>query len=468
MDAAGLAALVAPAWFQSVPDLAGPQHAGVATWTVEDTIQPTQDATALQGGQANLYDWIVQFDTAALAGISSAAETTSLLVGGGIEFQAIRGLGLTGMVLVRSSGASLDAVESWLAGNVHVAGFEQDAYREADTTPNDPQAGSQWDMAAIDAQNAWTITTGSASVVVAIIDTGVDYNHVDLDANIWTNPGEIPGNGIDDDGNGFVDDIHGYDFVNDDGNPMDDNGHGTHVAGTIAAEGNNATGVTGVTWSTSIMALKFLAANGSGYLSDAVEAINYATMMRTRYGVNVRVENNSWGGGGFSSAMQAAIQASNDAGILFVAAAGNSGTNNDAVAQYPANYDSPNVISVAATTQNGQLASFSCYGATTVDIAAPGVSILSTTPNNTYSTYSGTSMATPHVSAVAALAWAVNPTATVGRSPQRHPPGRRPGRRAQRQGGHRRRIERLQHPRAARRSRRKGRSSRRFQSRPVR
>ena len=194
---------------------------------------------------------------------------------------------------------------------------------------------------------------------------------------------------------------------------MDDNGHGTHVSGTIAAVGNNSLGVAGVNWSASIMALKFMDSTGSGYLSDAIRAINYATMERTQYGVNVRVINASWGGGGFSAAMQTAIQAAGDAGILFVAAAGNSGTNNDVTAQYPANYTPANVISVAATDQNDQLASFSCYGATTVDLAAPGVSIYSTLPNNRYGYYSGTSMATPMVSGVAALAWAYDPKATV-------------------------------------------------------
>ena len=373
----------------------------------------------------------MQFDTASLAGISSVAETASLLAGGGIEFEVIRGLGLAGMVLVRSSGASLEAVEGWLADRRTRRRLRARRLSQSRPTQRPPtirRHGSQWDMTRHRRPGRLDHRpTGSSSVVVAVIDTGVDYNHVDLAANIWTNPGEIAGNGIDDDGNGFVDDVHGYDFANNDGNPMDDNGHGTHVAGTIAAVGNNSLGVTGVAWSTSIMPLKFLSANGSGYLSDAVEAINYATMMRTRYGVNVRVDNNSWGGGGFSSAMQSAIQAANDAGILFVAAAGNSGTNNDASPQYPANYDSPNVISVAATDQNGQLASFSNYGATTVDLAAPGVSIYSTTPNNTYSTYSGTSMATPHVSAVAALAWALNPDATVAEVRKRHPRRRRPG-----------------------------------------
>ena len=307
---------------------------------------------------------------------------------------------------MRSEGASLGTVENCLANDSHVASFEEDAVRQFDTTvSNDPQIGNLWGMTKIDAQDAWGISTGSKSVVVAVIDTGVDYTHPDLAANIWTNPnaGE----------DGFVGDVHGYNFVANTGDCMDDNGHGTHVSGTIAAVGNNGLGVAGVNWSTSIMALKFLNSQGQGYLSDAVRAINYATMERTTYGVNVRVMNASWGGGSFSTAMQSAIQAAGDAGILFVAAAGNSASNNDVTPQYPANYRLPNVISVAASDQNDNLAYFSCYGATTVDIAAPGVSIYSTLPGNRYGALSGTSMATPQVSGVAALAWAVDPNASV-------------------------------------------------------
>jgi len=417
MDAGGLASLVSPSWFQDVPDLVGPQHAGVANWTTDAASSSSStSAIAPQANASNLYDWIVQFDTRALGGIASVAETTSLLVGGGIEFQAIRGLGLAGQVLVRSSGASLDAVTQWLAGDTHVTGFEQDAIRQIQTTANDPQMGQLWGLNKIDAPEAWSVSTGGSGsnrVVVAVIDTGVDYNHPDLAANIWTNSHETAGNGRDDDNNGFADDIHGYDFANNDADPMDDNSHGTHVSGTIAGVGNNSRGVAGVNWSAEIMPLKFLNGQGSGYLSDAVRAINYATMERTQEGVNVRVINASWGGGGFSSAMDTAIRTAGDAGILFVAAAGNDAANNDASPHYPANYASANVISVAATDQNDRLATFSDYGATTVDIAAPGVSIYSTLPNNRYGTYSGTSMATPHVAGVAALAWAVDPNATV-------------------------------------------------------
>ncbi|MCE5266404.1 MAG: S8 family serine peptidase [Planctomycetaceae bacterium] len=413
MDAAGLAALIAPTWFSTVSSDATPAHAGVASWTAEDTIISSTQTAPAGITQSNVYDWIIQFDTASLSGITSVAQTASLLTGAGIDFQVLHGLGLAGLVLMRSSGADLTTVENCLRSDTDVATFEQDALRQQQVSPNDTQLSSLWALTSIDAQNAWGISKGSSSVVVAVIDTGIDYTHPDLAANIWTNTTETAGNGRDDDGNGFVDDLHGYNFVSENGNPMDDNGHGTHVSGTIGAVGNNGVGVSGVDWSVSLMSLKFMSSSGNGYLSDAIEAMNYATMMRTRCGVNVRVANCSWGGGNFSAAMQSAIQAANDAGILVVVAAGNSASNNDAIVQYPANYDAPNVISVAALAKNSQLASFSNYGATTVDIAAPGVSIYSTIPNNSYAYYSGTSMAAPQVSGVAALCWAVAPNASV-------------------------------------------------------
>ncbi len=417
MDAAGLASLISPAWFQSVSGVDGPQHAGAAAWTIQDTQASSADKTVSTSGQSNLYDWIVQFNTAALSRVSSVADTASLLAGGAINFQVIEGLGLAGDVLVRSSGASLSTVESWLSRDSEVSTFEQDAVSQfnvatdsadqvqAEKVSNDPQLSSLWGLTTIDAGDAWNVSTGSKNVVVAVIDTGVDYTDPDLAANIWTNPNA----GAD----GFQGDVHGYDFVNNDGDPMDDNSHGTHVAGILGAAGNNSQGGVGVDWSVSIMPLKFLNSQGTGYLSDAIRAINYVTMERTQYGVNVRVINASWGGSDSSPALQSAIQAANDAGILFVTAAGNNGTNNDTTAQYPANYTAPNVISVAATDQNDKLASFSNYGATTVDLAAPGVSIYSTVPGNKYATYSGTSMAAPYVSGVAALCWAVDPNATV-------------------------------------------------------
>ncbi len=403
--AAGAAPVVSPAWFQNVANTAAPSHAGVADWTIESTAPSAEQSAIAVACQQNIYDWIVQFNTASLAGIGSVAQTASLLAGSGIQFQVIEGLGMTGMVMARSSGASFAAVQGWLGSDVNVASFEQDAVDQVKSIPNDPQYSQLWGMNAIDAPAAWNITTGSPSVVVAVLDTGIDYTDCDLAANIWTNPYENE--------DGFVGDVHGYNFVDNSGDAMDDNSHGTHVSGTIGAVGNNGQGVAGVNWSVSLMDLKFLNSDGSGYLSDAIRAIDYATMMRTQYHVNVRVINSSWGGGDYSAALDAAIRAAGDAGILFVAAAGNSGTNNDVTPQYPANYADANVISVAAIDQNENLASFSCYGATTVDIAAPGVSIYSTVPGNRYAIYSGTSMATPFVSGVAALCWAADPNATV-------------------------------------------------------
>jgi len=283
--------------------------------------------------------------------------------------------------------------------------------------PNDPRFSSMYGLnntgqtggtndADIDAPEAWNINTGTRRTIVAVIDTGVDYNHQDLAANMWRNTGEIAGDGIDNDGNGYADDIYGYDFANNDADPMDDNGHGTHVSGTIGAVGNNGIGTTGVNWNTRIMALKFLAADGSGSTAGAISALNYAVRM----GANL--SNNSWGGGGSSSLLSQAISNARTAGHIFVAAAGNSGQNNDLTPNYPSNYDFDNVVAVAATDNKDALASFSCYGATTVDIAAPGVGILSTLPGNTYGTLSGTSMATPHVSGAISLIWDQNPTFT--------------------------------------------------------
>lgn len=259
---------------------------------------------------------------------------------------------------------------------------------------------------------AWNITTGSEDVVVGVIDTGIDYTHTDLAANMWVNEKEIPDNGIDDDGNGVVDDVFGYNAIDDSGDPMDDNRHGSHCAGIIGAVGDNDEGVTGVNWKVKLMALKFLSGSGGGQLNDALECINYALEMKAR-GVNLRVLSNSWGGGGYSKALEEAIKDANEAGILFVAAAGNDNANNDRDPHYPSNYDVPNVISVAALDRNDKLASFSNFGEKTVHIAAPGVDVYSTVLDGEYEHLSGTSMATPYVSGVAALVLAKEPKLKV-------------------------------------------------------
>lgn len=288
------------------------------------------------------------------------------------------------------------------------------------TLPNDPGFDQLWGLrntgqaggtagADIRAPDAWDWVQGGTDVVVGIIDSGVDYTHADLAANIWSNTAETV-NGIDDDGDGFIDDIQGWDFYSNDALPMDENGHGTHVAGTIGAVGSNGVGVAGVNWRCRILPLRFLNAGGSGSTSDAIDALNYAAMLRRR-GVNIRLTSNSWGGGGAEQAMEDAIAANRDAGILFVAAAGNYGWNNDTSPFYPASYPESNVIAVAATDHNDGLAGFSHYGASSVDLGAPGVDIYSTLPGGTYGWKSGTSMAAPHVSGVLALLAAASPSA---------------------------------------------------------
>lgn len=268
----------------------------------------------------------------------------------------------------------------------------------ASETPNDTYYSSLSGLLGIGAPSAWDLSTGSSAVTVAITDTGVDYRHADLEANMWINSAETPSNGIDDDGNGYVDDVYGINAITGSGNPMDDNGHGTHVAGTIGAVGNNSIGVAGVCWNVRLMALKFLDSEGSGDLYDAAAAIEYAVSN------GAKVINASWGSYDSSEVLEAAIQNAGERGVLFVAAAGNDATNTDATPHYPSSYTLDNLISVAATDDDGALAtSFSNFGLTSVDVGAPGVSILSTLPNDTYGSYSGTSMATPHVSGVAAL-----------------------------------------------------------------
>jgi len=267
--------------------------------------------------------------------------------------------------------------------------------------------------------------TGSRDVYIGVIDEGIQFDHPDLEANIWTNPGEIPGNGIDDDGNGYVDDVHGWNALNDNGNIYDpaNDDHGTHVAGTIGAAGQNGLGVAGVNWNVTIISGKFLGPNG-GTTADAIQAIDYMTDLKIKKGVNIVALNNSWGGGGYDPALLGAIARAAQQQILFVAAAGNGnffgiGYNTDNSSFYPACYNTTtaagydSVISVAAIDKNGAKAGFSNYGANTVDLGAPGVAVWSTVPNGSYASYSGTSMATPHVTGAIALYASSHPAASA-------------------------------------------------------
>ena len=300
--------------------------------------------------------------------------------------------------------------------------------------PNDPRFvaadSGMWGLnmvpffqdADIDAPEAWDISTGSANVVVAIIDTGIDYRHEDLAANVFRNEADCNDNGIDDDGNGFVDDCHGISPVGGHADPMDDHGHGSHVAGTIGAVGNNGIGVVGVNWNVRMMACKMFDAGGNGTLAAAITCLDYIARMKDR-GVNIVASNNSWSSDEYSAALLDAIEAHRQRGILFVAAAGNFNpvdcvldpyncrvdADNDRKPNWPSSFRLPNIIGVANHTDFGMLNVSSGYGRRTVHLAAPGTFILSTTPGNTYDYYSGTSMATPHVTGVAALLKAHSP-----------------------------------------------------------
>ena len=311
-----------------------------------------------------------------------------------------------------------------ISQNVNVEYVEPNIEYKTFNNINDPGFSKQWslkntgrnsggffswgkigeDVKAID---AWESETGSKNIKIAVIDTGVDYNHPDLVENMWKNEAELNGEeGVDDDGNGFIDDLYGWDFASNDNDPMDGNGHGTHCAGVIAASHNDI-GIRGLMKEAQIISLKFLGDNGSGTLEGAIRAISYATS------AGAHIMSNSWGGGGFSQALYDVIEEAQNEGILFVAAAGNSRNDNDRWASYPASYDLENIISVGASDGKGNKARVSNYGKTTVDVFAPGVDIHSTYKNGTYKKLSGTSMATPIVSGILGLMMSQNESLNV-------------------------------------------------------
>jgi subtilisin family serine protease len=380
-----------------------------------DSVKPMQ-FEMINGHKVVPNEIIVRFSDVSELQLQTFVDNAASMVNASERRNLIPGLNMFHM---RSNSMSTQALLKMMSNAPGVLYAEPNYIVEAQLTPNDPNFGQLWGLnntgqvvggqagiagADISAVQAWDVSTGSSDVVVGVIDTGVDYNHPDLAANIWSAPAAfsvtVGGQTIN-----CPAGSHGYNSITNTCTPLDDNNHGTHCSGTIGGRGNNGTGVAGVNWTTSIMGLKFLSASGSGDTANAMECIDFAIQAKQRFGAqaNIRVLSNSWGGGGFSQALQDAISRANTADMLFVAAAGNSASNNDTTANYPSNYPVANVLAVAATDNRDNKSSFSSFGATTVDLGAPGTNIFSTVRNGAFATFSGTSMATPHVAGAAAL-----------------------------------------------------------------
>jgi serine protease len=352
-----------------------------------------QAAAAPSAGRASASSQSVADDTVLVGfqpGTSASEQATITRAARAID---LRTIGAGTHVLSVETGHVTEKI-AFLKTQRGVRYAEPDYVVRADMTPNDRYYNKLWGLPKIQADKAWDVTTGSQNVVVGVVDTGIDYDHPDLAANVWSNNGSI---------NGCAAGTHGYNALTLTCDPLDDHNHGTHVSGTIGAVGNNGIGVIGVNSSVKIVGLKFLNSGGSGSTSGAIAAIDWAVKAKIA-GVNLRVLSNSWGGGGYSQALRDEIVKAGTNDILFVAAAGNYASNNDVAPLYPCSYGVANEICVAATDTRDSLASFSNYGPSSVDLSAPGVSILSTLRGGTYGTMSGTSMATPHVSGAAALA----------------------------------------------------------------
>lgn len=341
-----------------------------------------------------------------------------------------------GIYLIHTPLSVLDARSKIKGGSLEIEYAEPNyIYQRCIVNDTYYKNGSLWGMygSATDPLNqygsgagkAWANGhTGSSSVYVGVIDEGAMFNHEDLSGQFWTNPFDTPNDGIDNDGNGYIDDVHGWDFFNNDNTTFDGLGddHGTHVSGTIGAKGGNRKGVDGVNWNVTLISAKFLGSNG-GTLANAIKAVDYITDLKTAHGLNIVATNNSWSGGGFSQGLQDAITRAGAANILFIAAAGNNTTDTENNPSYPSGYDNDNIIAVASIDAAGGLSYFSNYAVTRVDIGAPGSGIYSTLPTtgrsgsnkiiSGYGSYSGTSMATPHVTGAAALYASTHPGATA-------------------------------------------------------